>query len=482
MLCKASEHIAEQIEMIRTLEEKGVTYRIADGLYFDVAKFPRYAELARLDLAQQLGGDRIGEVEGKRHPADFALWKFAKPGVKRQQEWDSPWGRGFPGWHIECSAMGTKYLGRRFDIHTGGVDHLPVHHTNEVAQSEVALDVHPWVNVWMHEDWLVFGGEKMAKSLGNVALLQDLVDQGLLPLSLRYFLLQAHYRKQQGYSNEAMRGADRGYRRLLASAIEVRSASGARRRDARGALARALPGAVRDDLNAPRALAVAIEMLRDDALAPADKRALLGEFDAFLGLDLLNAELPAEASESDPRIDALVAEREAARKRRDFASRRPHPRRARGRRNRHRGRSAGAALEARLTAQRPVRGTGARASRILATAESSSRLVRVSESHACGAHLLDRCDHVVGAETAGEDHGRRSRAADDAAAPGPVVHEAGGADRAGLRVRGVEQQRVRAGREAACQRERASRRARGIVTINCTGASVVCADGPRLRA
>jgi cysteinyl-tRNA synthetase len=320
VLCRASEHVAEQIEMIRTLEGKGVTYRCADGLYFDVAKFPRYAELARLDLAQQLGGHRIGEVEGKRHPADFALWKFAKPGEKRQQEWDSPWGRGFPGWHIECSAMGTKYLGRRFDIHTGGVEHLPVHHTNEVAQSEVALDVHPWVNVWMHQDWLVFGGEKMAKSLGNVALLQDLVDQGLLPLSLRYFLLQAHYRKQQGYSNDAMRGADRGYRRLLASAIEARSASGAPDETRLAPWRERFQGAVRDDLNAPRALAVAIEMLRDDGLTPADKRALLGEFDAFLGLDLLTAALPAEVSESDPRIDALVAEREAARKRRDFAA------------------------------------------------------------------------------------------------------------------------------------------------------------------
>jgi len=318
VLCKASEHIAEQIEMIRTLEAKGVTYRLPDGLYFDVAKFPRYAELARLDLAQQLGGHRIGDVEGKRHPADFALWKFAKPGEKRQQEWDSPWGRGFPGWHIECSAMGTRYLGQRFDIHTGGVEHLPVHHTNEVAQSEVALDVHPWVNVWMHQDWLVFGGEKMAKSLGNVALLQDLVDQGLLPLSLRYFLLQAHYRKQQGYSNEAIVGADRGYRRLLASAIEVRGAGGAPDETRVAPWRERFRDAVRDDLNAPRALAVAIEMLRDETLAPADKRALLAEFDAFLGLDLLGAELPAEAVESDPRIDALVAEREAARKRRDF--------------------------------------------------------------------------------------------------------------------------------------------------------------------
>ena len=318
VLCKASDHIAEQIEMIRTLEGKGVTYRIADGIYFDVARFPRYAELARLDLAAQHGGARIGGVEGKRQPADFALWKFAKPGEKRQQEWDSPWGRGFPGWHIECSAMSTKYLGATFDIHTGGVEHLPVHHTNEVAQSEVALGVHPWVQVWMHQDWLVFGAEKMAKSLGNVTVLADLIERGLLPLSLRFFFLQAHYRKQQGFSMEAIEAADRGYRRLLAQTAPARGASGPADPERCAPWRERFRAAVRDDLNAPRAIALAIEMLRDAALGPAEQRALLGEFDGFLGLGLLTAELPAETQESDPRIDALVAEREAARKRRDF--------------------------------------------------------------------------------------------------------------------------------------------------------------------
>ena len=318
VLCHASQHIGDQIEMIRVLEAKGVTYRIEDGIYFDVARFPRYAELARFDLAAQHGGRRIGDVSGKRHPADFALWKFAKPGDKRQQEWDSPWGRGFPGWHIECSAMSTKYLGTTFDIHTGGVEHLPVHHTNEVAQSETAFGVHPWVNVWMHQDWLVFGAEKMAKSLGNVTVLEDLVQQGRLPLALRFFFLQAHYRKQQGYSSEALEAADRGYRRLLGQTAPARAAKGtadaARCEPWRGRFR----AAVRDDLNAPRALAVAIELLRDESLSPADQRTLLGEFDEFLGLSLLTAEPPAESQGSDPRIDALVAEREAARKRRDF--------------------------------------------------------------------------------------------------------------------------------------------------------------------
>jgi cysteinyl-tRNA synthetase len=318
VLCKATDHIPEQIAMVRTLEEKDYTYRIPDGIYFDTSKFRRYADFARLDLGMQVGGKRIGAVEGKRHPADFALWKFAEKGVARQQEWDSPWGRGFPGWHVECSAMSSKYLGQQFDIHTGGIDHLTVHHTNEIAQSECAFEVHPWVQVWMHEEWLDFRGQKMSKSLGNVYLLDDLVEDGYPPLAFRYFFLQAHYRKQQTFNDEAIQAAARGYRRLLASAVEVRDAGGdadpqlvaphrARFRDA-----------VRDDLNAPQALAVASEVARDKEISPADRRTLLFEFDEWLGLDLATAHLPEEEQESDPRVDALVARREAARARKDW--------------------------------------------------------------------------------------------------------------------------------------------------------------------
>jgi cysteinyl-tRNA synthetase len=319
VLCKATEHVADQIEMIRVLEQKGVTYRIEDGIYFDVSKFPRYAELARLDLAGQHTGGRVGDVKGKRNPQDFALWKFAKPGVARQHEWDSPWGRGFPGWHIECSAMSTRYLGRQFDIHTGGVDHLPVHHTNEVAQSETALDVHPWVNVWMHEEHVDFQGTKMSKSLGNILTLDDLVARGIRPLAYRYFLLQAHYRKQQSCTDEALEAADRGYRRLLLASAEARQAEGAPDAARVAPLSERFRAAVRDDLNAPRALAVAVEVLREPGLSAVDRRALLEEFDRWLGLDMLTAELPDAAQESDPRIDALVAQREDARARRDFA-------------------------------------------------------------------------------------------------------------------------------------------------------------------
>ncbi len=320
VLCKASEHVGEQIEMIRTLEAKGVSYRIDDGIYYDVSKFPRYAELAQLDLAGQHGASRIADVPGKRNAADFALWKFAAAGVKRQQEWDSPWGRGFPGWHIECSAMSTKYLGATFDIHTGGVDHLPVHHTNELAQSEVALGVHPWVSIWMHCEFLDLQGEKMGKSKGNAYLLQDLIDRGSLPLAFRFFFLQAHYRKQQSFSDDAISAADRGYRRMLASTAAARAATGAAEAARIAPWRERFREAVRDDLNAPRALAETIDLLRAPELTPADQRALLAEFDAWLGLDLLTAEAPADASESDPRIDALIAERQAARARKDFAA------------------------------------------------------------------------------------------------------------------------------------------------------------------
>ncbi len=318
--CKATDHIREQIELARRLEAKGYTYRIDDGLYFDTSKFPEYAEFARLDLAGQEGGARIGDVPGKRHPADFALWKLPAPGVRRQQEWDSPWGRGFPGWHLECSAMSTKYLGAPFDIHTGGIDHIAVHHTNEIAQSECALDVHPWVRFWVHNEFYDLGGEKISKSKGHVLVLQDLVDRGFEPLSFRYFFLQGHYRQQQAFSLEAMEAAATGYRRLLGAAVEVRGAPETPDSGAMAPYRERFREAVRDDLNAPRALAVAWEVARSAGLGPAERRSLLLGFDSFLGLGLATETPRAAATESDPRVDALVAERESARKRRDFAA------------------------------------------------------------------------------------------------------------------------------------------------------------------
>jgi len=319
--CKATEHIPEQIELAQRLEEKGYLYRIEDGLYFDVSKFPRYADFARLDLSGQgdADGARVEMVEGKRSPQDFAIWKFAAPGVKRQQEWDSPWGRGFPGWHLECSAMSSKYLGERFDIHTGGVDHIPVHHTNEIAQSECAFEVRPWVEVWLHNEFYNLRGQKMAKSVGNVVLLQDLVDRGIEPLAYRYFFLQAHYRQQVTLTDQALEAAAVGYRRLLGQAAKLRESAGEGDPERQASYRERFRAAMCDDLNAPQAMAVAWEVARSCDLPEPDRRDLLLGFDEILALDLGTA-LPAEErTESDPRIDSLVMRREEARSRKDWA-------------------------------------------------------------------------------------------------------------------------------------------------------------------
>ena len=335
---KATDHIPEQIELAQRLETGGYLYRIEDGFYFDTSRFPRYAELARLDLAGQAEGARIGVTEGKRNPADFAVWKFAEPGLKRLQEWDSPFGRGFPGWHLECSAMAVRYLGPHFDIHTGGIDLASVHHTNEVAQSECGYGVHPWVEIWMHNEFLDMGSEKMSKSKGNVRTLSDLVAKGIDPLAFRYFFLQAHYRQQQSFSDAAIESAATGYRRLQGVARELEevssSASGS---DSQAELgdgaartaeeAAAAPyrdrfrAALADDLNAPRAMAVVWEVARTDAVSPAIRRGLIQEFDRVLGLRL-GEERPTAAGDEwgrDPRIDAMLGERQAAKQARNFA-------------------------------------------------------------------------------------------------------------------------------------------------------------------
>ena len=320
VLCKATDHIAEQIALVQELEKGGFVYVIADGVYFDTSRFPRYAEFARLDLEAQADGARIGQTEGKRNASDFALWKFASEGEQRQQEWDSPWGRGFPGWHIECSAMSRRYLGDRFDIHTGGMEHVAVHHTNEIAQSEAAYAEAPWVAVWMHHEWLTFaGGEKISKSKGHLLVLQDLVDEGIPPLAYRYFLLQAHYRQQQTFSVDAVQAAATGFKRLLAQAAEVRDAPGEADAARTAPYGERFAEALRDDLNTPRALAVVHEVARSTELEPAERRALLHDFDRVLGLGLAHAERAEAVQESDPRIDALVVERQAARAAKDFA-------------------------------------------------------------------------------------------------------------------------------------------------------------------
>jgi cysteinyl-tRNA synthetase len=321
LLPRAAAHIAEQIAMVEVLEAQGHTYVIDDGVYFDVSTFPRYAEFAGLDLDELATSGRVEHVEDKRHPADFALWKLTPAGVTRQQEWNSPWGRGFPGWHIECSAMATKYLGNQFDIHTGGVDHVRVHHTNEVAQSECVLGVHPWVQVWMHNEFLDLGGAKISKSAGHVLTVDTLVERGIDPLAFRYFLLQAHHRQQQAFTFEAVEAAGTALRRLVGHAVAARDAGGTPDPAKVEPHLRRFWSALADDLNAPQALAAVWEAVRADDLEPADRWAVLVDADRALGFGLAGATAPeADESGSDPRIDALVAERQAARAAKDFTT------------------------------------------------------------------------------------------------------------------------------------------------------------------
>ncbi len=323
VLSKATDHIPEMIAMIRDIEAAGSTYLISDGLYFDVTTFPHYTELARLNLDAAETTGRIDHVAEKRHPADFALWKLSPPGVQRQQEWDSPWGVGFPGWHIECSAMATRYLGVHLDLHTGGVDHIGVHHTNEIAQSETALGVHPWVGCWAHNEFLNLAGAKMSKSTGGAPLLDDIRAEGIDPLSFRFFLLQAHYRTQQEFTLDALRAAATAHQRLRERVADWKQSADAGEADA----ARCAPfqarfwDAVGDDLNLPKALAVISDVDSSDALTDADKLALLLDFDAVLGLDLAHAEssvLDVDAADDD--VQQLVTARQAARDQRDWAA------------------------------------------------------------------------------------------------------------------------------------------------------------------
>ncbi|HEY5595660.1 MAG TPA: cysteine--tRNA ligase [Candidatus Bipolaricaulota bacterium] len=313
--CKATDHIQEQIEQIQALERKGFTYAIADGVYFDTSKLKDYGKLARLDREDLKAGARIEMVEGKRNLTDFALWKLSPKGQKRQMEWDSPWGVGFPGWHIECSAMAMKYLGDRFDIHCGGVDHIKVHHTNEIAQAE-GVTGKPWVNWWMHGEFLVLeSADKMSKSAENFITLDTVKERGIDPLAYRYFCLNAHYRKQLTFSWEALQGAASGFARLKHAVIELKDKAVGTGKAHQEHLA-TFTEAVQDDLNMPRALAAMWGLLRDANASPADQYATLLKMDGVLGFGF--EAMQAQAVSMDDEVHALLDERERARKNRDF--------------------------------------------------------------------------------------------------------------------------------------------------------------------
>jgi len=283
---KATDHISQMIGMVEVLEQKGFTYTTSDGVYFDTAKFPAYVTFAGLDPEQLRAGERVDMGE-KRSVTDFALWKFSPKNERRQMEWDSPWGTGFPGWHIECSAMSLAYLPQPLDIHCGGSDHIRVHHTNEIAQSEAATGV-KFVNNWLHGEFLVMDKGKMAKSGGNFITLSLLKDKGIDPLAYRMFCFTAHYRSPLTFSWEGCDAALQSLVRMRKSVQSLVAESGGQEADSDRVEVLLLPfyDALCDDLNMPRALAAIWEILRNETVGPDVRCACLKKADKVLGLNL----------------------------------------------------------------------------------------------------------------------------------------------------------------------------------------------------
>ncbi|NBF41024.1 MAG: cysteine--tRNA ligase [Spirochaetes bacterium] len=344
VVCRATDHIDDMIEMIRRIEANGYTYEAGGNIYFDTSKFPNYGELALLDRQEQRAGARIEVDENKKHPRDFVLW-FTKSKFENQAMiWDSPWGRGYPGWHIECSAMSTQYLGEHFDIHTGGVDHIPVHHTNEIAQTEAATG-HTWVNYWIHGEFLLMDTGKMSKSKGNFVTLGVLEEEGFEPLDFRFLCLGGHYRTQLQFSYDALNAARQSRRNLLDRIAAIKEAAGAGGEgadagDGGGRFADASTGDagaetrlgeraaawlsgfeehLGDDLNVPKCLADLWGVVKDDALTPGEKLDLVARMDGIFALDLLEAQASTDTSLLEDDIRKLVEERTEARKNRNFA-------------------------------------------------------------------------------------------------------------------------------------------------------------------
>lgn len=305
--CKATDHIQEMIDQVKQLEDNGLTYTANGNVYFDTAKLPDYGKLAQLDKQELQAGARIEVDKSKKNPFDFVLW-FTKSKFEDQtMQWDSPWGKGYPGWHIECSAMSVRYLGKQFDIHCGGIDHVPVHHTNELAQAEGSTNLRPWVRFWMHGEFLVItiaeyefdhhtgkmtvieeiddsskdAREKMAKSGDNFITIQTLIDKGYDPLAYRYFCLQAHYRKELAFSWEALYGSKKALRKLRNKFQSLPDSD----EDPDEDWLQEFADAINDDLNLPQALALTWELVYADK-NPQVKKATLKEFDKVLGLKL----------------------------------------------------------------------------------------------------------------------------------------------------------------------------------------------------
>lgn len=319
-IVKATEHIDEQIDLIRTLEEKGFTYIIDDGVYYDTSKFPGYAAFARLDLDEQQAGARVSFNEQKRNSSDFALWKFSPEDHKRDMEWDSPWGKGFPGWHIECSAMSMKYLGDTLDIHTGGIDHVSVHHTNEIAQSEAATGKR-FANYWMHSNHVMVEGEKISKSLGNGIRLQEVIERGIPAEALRLHVLESHYRNQSRFSWDSLEAANNRLKDLRALAALRWQAKDTINDWATFGLQDViaeLKEVLSDDLNTPQALAF-LSQVSTQLQTVLIERDMLKHFEIMLqGIDNMLGLRLSEVKDISDEQKQLIADREKAREAKEW--------------------------------------------------------------------------------------------------------------------------------------------------------------------
>jgi len=322
---KATDHIAEQIELVKKLEKNGLTYKIDDGIYFDVKKYETsgktYGELSTIDQTS----DEFSRIEPnvqKHDPRDFALWKFSPKDEQRDMEWHSPWGVGFPGWHIECSAMSMKYLGEQFDIHIGGEDLRQTHHPNEIAQAEGATGCAPFVKYWMHGSFLLVDGGKMGKSKGNAYRLQDIEERGFSPLDLRYFYLSGHYRHQINFTWEALQASQNALHKLHAVSNKLQETTSFFQRlftNIDSAYKQQFIHAINDDLNMPEAVATVWKMIKDDTISDAVKYKTLIDFDRVLGLDLDKLTNSQPQANIPDELQILLEQRKTARTNKDWA-------------------------------------------------------------------------------------------------------------------------------------------------------------------
>jgi cysteinyl-tRNA synthetase len=326
-LIRATKMIAQQIALIQVLQSKGFTYQIEDGIYYDSTKFTHYGDLARLDLEGLKAGARVEMVKGKKHPSDFALWKFSPKDIHRDMEWESPWGVGFPGWHLECSTIAMQELGPELDIHCGGVDHIPVHHTNEIAQSEAATGKR-FAKYWLHNEFLTVDGRKMSKSLGNFYTLNDLKDKGFKPLDFKMFCYSANYRSKINFTWESLKASQISLARLREAIQEIsdfaredgqQENNNQLRSKSYQQAGQAFESAMLDDMNTPAALAVVWEVIHTNSkiyqeMSNLEKLQFIEIVDSYLGLELfLDKTVPLTNLEIPSLVEELVKQRQQAR-------------------------------------------------------------------------------------------------------------------------------------------------------------------------